>query len=112
MPLQVTIQHILDILGHLVDSMQIFESRLAEEILREMCKGGVCLLQLMRYYIIYVFFLFNAVFTELKIDLDKPVVAGCNTATSASTLALIVKMMGKPDLPLYPVSQHIVHYMH
>ncbi len=50
-------------------------------------------------------------FAELKIDFDKPVVAGCNTATSASTLALIAKMMGKPDLPLYPVSQHrpLVH---
>ena len=43
-------------------------------------------------------------FADLKIDFDKPVVAACNTATSASTLALIAKMMGNPDIPVYPVS--------
>ncbi len=50
---------IFDILGHLVNSMLIFESRLTEEILREMCKGGgVCLVQHMRYYMYYMYFSF------------------------------------------------------
>lgn len=36
-------------------------------------------------------------------DLAQPTLCSCNTATSAATLALIAKALGKPDVPLYLV---------
>ncbi len=47
-----------------------------------------------------------SVLLHAGIDLDKPTIGTCNTATTVSTVALLAKMLHKPDVLLYLVSSN------